>query len=618
MFHLPLIGRHRLSCFRLLLPLLSGAMLVGFSMGCAAQTPAKPSDRAMGRDIFISHCAICHHENSGTRAPLPSVLRQMSGQEILQALQTGVMKAQGSQLTSTEQEAVAHFLARQPRAVRRITTGFCAPGSSPFRIGDAAWNGWGNSATNARFQPASLAGLDREQVKRLKLKWAFGFPAASTVQPTVFGGRVLVGGTSGDVYSLDARRGCINWMFKASAGIRAAISVSADGREAYLGDSGATVYAVAMSSGALIWKTHVEKHPLAVITGAPLLLNGRLYVPVSSGEEGAAINPYYACCTFRGSVVALDASSGKTIWHAYTVPIAPKMTGRNAAGVPTWGPSGAAVWSSPTADVRRHAIYASTGNNYSDPPDSHSDAVVAFDIDTGRMLWSRQVTPNDRWTIACRKSDKANCPPNPGNDYDLGTSPILASLPDGRSLILAAQKSGWVYGLDPDQKGKIVWKVRLAKGGREGGIEWGGAAGEGYAFFPISDWNPSVSSVGGGLIGLRIATGAQIWHASPFHPDCTKIPGCSAAQIGPATLIPGVVFSGSMDGHLRAYDVRNGRVIWDFDTAREFKTIDGVEAHGGSLDKNGPTVCDGMLFAESGNFMGMPGNVLLGFSVDGN
>lgn len=598
-----------------LIPCLAGIVLALCSTGSAAQRLRGVN----GGDVFINHCAVCHHENSGTRAPLPSVLRQMPSQEILEALETGVMKAQGSQLTPEEREAVARFLGGRRRVVRKITTGFCAAGSSPVAA-DPAWNGWSNSATNARFQSAREAGLDRDQVKKLKLKWVFGFPGASTDQSTVFGGRVVVGGMDGSVYSLDARTGCIHWIFKAASGVRAAISVSADGREAYVADGSANVYAITMASGSLIWKTHVDPHPRAGITGAPLLLNGRLYVPVSSGEEGSAVNPYYACCTFRGNVVALDAASGKQIWKAYAIPNAPRRTGKNSVGVPTWGPSGAAIWCSPTADIRRHAIYVGTGNNYSNPSGSHSDAVIAFDMSTGRMLWSRQVTPNDRWTIACLKSQglgRTNCPPNPGDDYDFGTSPILASLPNGKSLILAGQKSGMVYALDPDQKGKIVWQIRVADGGAEGGIEWGGAAGEGRAYFPVSDWRQSIPDAGGGLTALAIGTGAVIWHDGAIPPDCEKIPGCSSAQVGPATLIPGVIFSGSLDGHLRAYDTRNGRIIWDFDTARTYNTVDGIGARGGSLNKNGPVVAGGMLYVESGNFVGMPGNALLAFSING-
>ncbi len=542
----------------------------------------------------------------------------MSSQEILDVLQKGVMKAQGSQLTSSERQEVADFLGGSHRAAPKITTGFCAE-NSPVAAGIANWNGWGNDPENLRFQSASASGLSPEQVRDLKVKWAFGFPETSTVQPTVFDGRVLVGSEGGDVYSLNAKTGCIEWIFKASAGIRSAISVSANGKEAYVGDTDTNIYAINMAKGTLIWKKHVGVHPLARITGAPLLFNGRLYVSVSSGEEGAATNPYYACCTFRGSVVALDAASGKEIWKSYAIRTVPKLTGKNALGILTWGPSGAAIWSTPTADVQRHAIYVGTGNNYSNPGDADSDAIQAFDTNTGHRLWSRQMTPNDRWTVACLRSstfDRTNCPPNPGPDADFGSSPILTTLPNGRSLIIAGQKSGMVYALDPAHEGKLVWEVRIGKGGPEGGVEWGGAAYGGRVFFPVSDWRQSEPNAGGGLVALNAATGATIWRAGPIH-TCDKKRGCSPAQIAPVTVIPGVVFSGSVDGHLRAYDMRNGHVIWDFNTTREFKTVDGIKAHGGSLNKSGPTVADGMLYVDSGSFIGMPGNVLLAFSLDG-
>lgn len=584
----------------------------------AAQLTARQK-RWQGREIFVQHCAVCHHQNSGTRAPLPSALRQMSSQQILQTLQKGAMKAQGSQLTPDQRQAVANFLAGRRRTFPRITTGFCTEKPS-LTGGNVIWNGWGNGADNARFQSASAAGLGQDQVGNLKVKWAFGFPGGARVQPTVFDGRVLVGSNAGSVYSLNSRTGCIQWVFKASASIRAAISVSPNGKIAYVGDANSDVYALKISTGGLVWKKHVGVHSLARITGAPMLSDGRLYVPLSSGEEGSAISPYYACCTFRGGVVALDATSGKEIWHAYAIPTPPKQTGKNALGIPTWGPSGAAIWSAPTADVKRHAIYVGTGNSYSRPSNNFSDAILAFDMNTGRRLWSTQLTPGDNWTLACLRStslDRTNCPPQQGDDVDFGSSPILVTLPNGRNLIVAGQKSGMVYALDPDHDGKLVWKARIGKGGAEGGVEWGGAADGGRAFFPVSDWERSKPRAGGGLFALNATTGATLWHAGPVVGNCGNRRGCSAAQIAPISAIPGVVFSGSMDGHLRAYDMRNGRVIWDFDTARAFKTVDGVPAHGGSLNHNGPVVAGGMLYVQSGSFVGMPGNVLLAFSVDG-
>ncbi|MDE3179733.1 MAG: PQQ-binding-like beta-propeller repeat protein [Acidobacteriota bacterium] len=609
----------RRTVFTQTLLLLCLTLLLLSSAAWGGQAANRKSAWFTGRKVFIQHCAVCHRLNSGTRAPLPSALRQMPAEAILQALRNGVMKQQGSALTADEQEAVARYLGRRGAPPARITTGFCSPGSSPQLQGDPAWAGWGNGITNARFQAGDPGetGADRDWVSRLRLKWAFGFPVPSTVQPVVFGGRVLTGSADGSIYSLDARTGCIYWIFKASSEIRSSISVSPDGRRAFAADSQANVYSINAATGALIWKAHIDPHPLAIITGSPLLYDGRLYVPVSSSEEGAAVNPYYPCCTFRGSLVALDAATGKQIWKTYTVQKTPALTGKNLLGIPTYGPSGAAIWSSPTIDLKRKAIYVATGNNYSHPSGIHSDAVLAFAIETGRIIWSRQVTPNDTWTVACISGDKTNCPHDAGDDYDFGSPPILVKLAGGRNLILAAQKSGMIYAIDPDHERKIVWETRIAKGGAIGGVEWGGAAGDGKAYFPVSDWVQSVPLAGGGLAALRIATGAELWHAKPIRPACLKTPGCSAAQVAPVTAIPGVVFSGSMDGYLRAYDARNGHIFWDADTARAFKTTDGIPAHGGSMNKNGAAVAGGMIFVESGSPQGMPGNVLLAFSVDG-
>ncbi len=376
------------------------------------------------------------------------------------------------------------------------------------------------------------------------------------------------------------------------------------------------MYGVDATTGRLVWKQHVDAHPAARITGSPLLTGGRLFVPVSSGEEGSAADPHYPCCTFRGGVVALEVQTGKQIWKAYTIPDEPHRIGANAIGVPILGPSGASVWSPPTADLKRRAIYVGTGNSYSDPPSLYSDAVVAFDLDTGRMLWSRQLTPRDRWNIGCVVKENTNCPPEPGDDVDFGSPPMLCFLGNGHDLLVIGQKSGVVHALDPDRQGEVVWQTRIGKGGPLGGVEWGGGADQELAYFPLSDWQDAKPEAGGGLFALRIATGEKVWRAAPAKPACAKLPGCSAAEIAPVTVIADVVFSGSMDGHLRAYDARDGSVIWDLDAIREFKTVNGIQARGGSFNATGPTAVDGMLFVQSG-YGDIRGNVLLAFSVDG-
>ncbi len=570
-----------------------------------------------GAKVFTRYCAPCHQQDGDTGAPKLEALRRMTRQDILRTLQSGVMKPEGSRLTPAQQLAVAEYLGTAQTAVAQLTDGGCRGDPDPPSI-ESRWDGWGVDTSNTRFQSPAAAGLTSAQVPSLRLKWAFGFPGASATygQPTAYGGRIFEGSENGTVYSLDAQTGCIYWTFKAGDTVKTAISLDPEGKEAFFGDTGGDVYAVDALNGRLLWKKHVDAHSAARITGSPLFVDHRLYVPVSSGEEGAAVDPAYPCCTFRGSLVALDARTGRFVWKSFTIPDRVKRTGRkNSAGTEMWGPSGAAVWSPPTADLQRHAIYVATGNGYSDPPSPYSDAVIAFDLKTGKMLWSHQLYPNDTWNSGCYAPDKANCPEPPGDDYDFGSPPILKSLPGGRSLLIAAQKSGMVYAIDPDQKGALVWQRRIASGGPLGGIQWGGAADDSMVFYPRSDWDGTKPAAGGGLFALHILTGEIAWSQTPPRPACLKQDGCSAAQMAPITAIPQAVFSGSMDGHLRAYDAQSGKVIWDFNTAKPFKTVNGAQAHGGSLVATGPLVVGGMLYINSGYTNAMDGNVLLAFSV---
>lgn len=591
-----------------------------FALSLATSTRSfatQPATVPNGKAIFNRSCAVCHRPESGTRAPLPTVLHEMTQEAILRTLETGAMRAQGAMLTPVEREAVARYLGKPNAAPPKAGNNPCVP-RTPWNEKESTWNGWSSSSDNSRFQPTVAAGLSHLKVSRLRLKWAFGFPNDSAInsQPTVFAGHLFVGSEDGAVYSLSALRGCTDWTFKALATVRTAPVVDPVARLVFFGDVNGNVYAVQAETGQLIWRRRADPHPAAKITGAPILIADRLYVPVSSSEEGWADNPRYPCCTFRGGVTAFEARTGRELWETHTIPEAPHRTGVNRAGVPTWGPSGGAVWSPPTVDLKRHAIYVGTGNSYSGPPSPYTDAVVAFDMRTGRMLWSQQLIGGDLWNGGCVVKETANCPPDSGPDYDFGSPPILRSLGNGRRLLVIGQKSGVIHALDPDRQGKIVWQVRIGRGGPFGGIEWGGGADQTLAYFPLSDWQPSKSDEGGGLFALRIATGDKVWYAPPPKPACVKLPGCNPALIAPVTVIPGVVFSGSQDGHLRAYDARNGRLLWDFDTLRRFETVNAIAARGGSFMSIAPIVANGMLFVEPGYGM-IRGTVLLAFSVDG-
>jgi polyvinyl alcohol dehydrogenase (cytochrome) len=567
-----------------------------------------------GQDLFQTRCAACHSADNKVSAPLPSTLRQMTWQAILTALETGKMKGIGDAMSATERETLAKSIGTEASPV--APSAHC-PAAAP-RAGGPAWNGWADPA-NTRFQSAKAAGLTAQSAAKLKLKWAFGFPGVTTAfgTPTVVDGRVFVGAADGTVYSLDARTGCTYWAYSAVAGVRVAPVIG--GSSAYFGDLRGNVYALDIATGHLLWKARADEHPLAVITGSPKLEGGRLYVPVSGRDESiAATNPAYECCTFRGSIAAIDAATGKRLWRSYTVAEEPKPTGKNAKGTKTWGPSGAVPWSSPTLDVQKRVLYIGTGVNYSDPPTNTSDAVVAFDMDSGRMLWSRQFTGGDMYNFACVGADKTNCPKDPFVDADFGNSGMLRSLGGGKRIIVVSDKGGTVYGIDPDHEGQILWKKKIAAGGVNGGTMWGGASDEAAAYIGISDFTAGKPEVGGGLLALQLATGEKLWMTPAPKPTCIATPGCSAAQPAPVTVIPGLAFLGSWDGHIRAYETKAGKIVWDFDTARDFEAVNGVQTRGGSINSMAPVVVGGMLYITSGySGTALPGNALLAFSVDG-
>jgi polyvinyl alcohol dehydrogenase (cytochrome) len=596
--------------------LLKVALSVVFVLTLAGiRCSRKPSPPPDGAALFAKNCASCHNAENDMRAPVPEALHQMSRSSILATLKTGRMRWEAKFLSDAKKNAIADYLAA-PASAAMASNAFCARDLDP-PPNPPVWSGWGADVRNRRFQSTSAAGLTRQQVRKLKLKWAFGFPgvAATYGQPTAFQGRLFVGSEDGTVYALDSATGCVWWTYKASATVKTAISIGNHGTTAFFGDTNGIIYALRQEDGSLLWKLHADPHPAARITGSPLLVGTRLYVPVSSGEEGASADPDYPCCTFRGSVVALDATTGKQVWKSYTIDEAPKPTRKGSQGTQYWGPSGAAVWSTPTADLKRRRLYVTTGNNYSSPATPMSDAVVAFDLDTGKKLWSRQFNPRDLWNSGCVAERKGNCPEPRGDDYDFGAPPILQTVA-GRDILLLAQKSGMIWALDPDRHGHLLWKSRIGKGGPLGGVEWGGAADHRYAYYPLSDFDFDNAAVGGGLFAIDLRTGKQVWHADPVKPACLGQYGCSPAQMAPPTAIPGVIFSGSLDGHLRAYDTRDGTVIWDFNTAQEFHTTNGVKAHGGSLNGAGPAIVDGVLYVNTGYTNAMDGNVLLAFAPE--
>jgi polyvinyl alcohol dehydrogenase (cytochrome) len=608
---------------------------ITLALAIAVVIPAASSAQDLdGATFYKRSCAMCH-DGGLNRAPMRDAFLSMTPERVLAAMETGSMVTMANNRTAAERRAIAEFLTGKPFGtalnMSPSPAAMCKAQSAAFDpAAGPRWNAWGFNASNTRFQDAASARLTATDVPRLKLKWAFAFPGdlQSYGQATLAGGRLYVGSWGGKVYSLDASTGCVHWFFDAGAGVRSAISIAEmNGRPvAFFGDMAANVFALDAATGTQLWRVKVDEFPVARVSGSPTFHNGRLYVPLASGEEGAAAVPTYECCRFRGSIVALDAATGMRLWKTYMVD-EPKPTKKNTAGAQLWGPSGVPVWATPAIDTRLNRLYITTGNNYSDPTTTLSDAFVALDLTSGKILWSRQMTTSDAYTAACRLPDKTNCAVSNGPDLDFGASPILVTMGNGRRMLLAGQKSGVVHALDPDAGGEVLWQTRIGRGGTMGGVQWGSATDGTNIYVALSDigrvmltYSTSTDAdpkQGGGMFALRLSDGERVWYTPP--PGCGTRPRCSPAQSAAVSAIPGVAFSGSVDGHMRAYSAANGSILWDFDTIQEYQTVNAVPGRGGSIDGPGPVIGGGMVFINSGypTAGGTPGNVLLAFSVDG-
>lgn len=604
--------------------------LLALALGIAGPNPAA-AQNASGTEVYARNCANCH-DQLNPRIPSKASLQQMPATRIMRALDTGAMMAVAFTMHRDDRRAVAEYLGTPDAVAGPPPSAFCT--DRTVRLAPTpktAWNGWSPAIDNARFQPRAVAGLSADQVKNLKLKWAYGFEGdvSAFAQPTVVDGHVFVGSAGGVVQALRADSGCLKWVYQANGPVRAALlSMPLEGRHALMfGDMTGWFYALDAETGKELWKVQLETHDSTRLTAAATAHDGIIYVPIASWEETRATDPAYPCCTFRGSVVALRAHDGSQVWKTYLVD-PPAESGKNARGTPRFGPSGVGVWATPTIDLKRQRLYITTGDNYSSPATALSDAVVALEMASGRIVWSQQVTKNDAYNSACG-AGTANCPTEKGPDFDFGAPAILTRRADGRDVLLAGQKSGIVFAFDPNDGGAMLWQTRIGKGGTGGGVQWGMASDGRLVYAAVADpgrrrqsdpLNPRRydldPEVGGGVSALRINDGSRQWFSEPIPCPAGAPVGCSPAQPAAVTAIPGVLFSASNDGHLRAHSTEDGRILWDFPTMREFQTVNGVKASGGSIDGPGAVVVDGMVFISSGypRNGGVPGNVLLAFA----
>jgi len=585
-----------------------------------------------GEAMYRTRCAGCH-DGAAPRAPSRFVLQQMRPDHIRQVLVDGVMRAQGSGLSEDQRIDVAQFLAgrRIGAEMAAAEPKMCKGKRAAFDYSlPPAFTGWGLDPQNTHSLSNDRAGITRANAGRLKLKWAFGLPETTKVrsQPSFAGGSIFFGTPTGTVYALDAETGCVRWTYAASAEVRTAIVVSpweagdkVASPLAYFGDTAGHVFAVEAATGKLVWQVSADAHPAARVTGSPVLHEGVLYVPIASFEESSTTNPRYRCCTFRGNIVALDAATGAEKWRRFLID-EPARTGTQDNGTPKFGPAGTPVWAVPALDPARGQLYVATGNNYTSPTTEMSNSVIALNLASGDINWSYQATAGDAWNVACVfKQMSQSCPEEDGPDLDFGTGPVLARDRSGRELVLAGQKAGVTYGLDPDT-GALAWQTRVGRGGVSGGILFGMAASGGTLFAPVSDMPDGKDNgyqLSPGLNAIDIATGSVVWKiAAPG--DCGEgRTDCHAGHSGAVMATDELVIAGADDAHLRIFDAADGKVLWDYDTMRDFDTVNGVAARGGAISgAAAPIALDGRLYVSSGYGFAskMAGNVLLVFEVE--
>lgn len=620
-------------------PFVIASALSGLALAGAALLPAAAQEvhglptgpqtvsRAEAEKLFNERCASCHN-GSVERAPARDQLAQRAPEELVTVMTQGIMRPMAEGLNEAQINAIASYITGKevlPR-VAEVDVNKCAK-ADPINLSAASWNGWSIDKQNSHYQPKP--GLKAGDVGKLKVKWTFAYPGSKNGQVTVIGKRLFVTSNAGKVYSLNADSGCVYWRADIKAGVRTTPIVaknakSPSGYAMYIGDDRMTVHALDAMTGQEIWNLKVESHPRAVITGSPTLYGDVLYQPTSSMEETVTSEAAYACCTFRGAVAAIDVTTGKQLWKTYTLDEAPRPS-RVSQGKQLFGPAGGAIWSAPTIDPKRGLLYVTTGDNYTDVQSKGTDAVIAMDLKTGKVKWINQVTEKDAFIVGCGgkpETRAANCPQEVGPDHDFGSSAILHTAKNGKQVLLAGQKSGVIYAMDPDT-GKTLWRQKLGFGGALGGIEWGIAADQDKVYAPVADQGVPMDRNKAGLYALNVADGKLVWQA-----DAVKPPKCSwQGRCGPGfsaavTVIPGAVFSGSLDGHLRAFDTATGAKLWDFDTAAQpYKTVNGKDAKGGAIDATAPVIVDGVLYQHVG-YSGYAGsargeNVLIAFSPDG-
>ncbi|MBI1340094.1 PQQ-binding-like beta-propeller repeat protein [bacterium] len=612
---------------------------VVMSLAASAQTPETPQKHP-GRTVYEQKCAACHNVPEITRAPAIGALQGLAADTIRFVLTEGIMKTQGATLTPAEFTDVVAYLAAPPAAEGWAEAMMCPPSERGVRLSARRhFTSYGVDAASSRRLRARDAGLRTRDFATLDVDWAIGFPQTTNLRSSpVIVGRTMfyTSPTTRKLLAIDTRSGCAKWVYDHDTGLRTSITLAPLGRGGPLAlftvDARGRLLALDPANGDVHYLVDARHDPGVLVTGAPVVSGDRVIVPISAGDAGSAADDKFECCKAHGAVAALDARTGARLWTWHATEDAKPLGRNNRAGTPMWGPSGVPVWSTPTVDEKRGVVYVTTGENNSLPATETSDAVIALDLATGKPKWIFQALARDVWTIACGgRTPGANCPDPEDSvrlDYDFGAGVLIAKTRAGKEILLAGQKSGDVFALDPDNGGKVIWRRTLGSGSALGGVHWGLASDGTRVFVGLNDPVFTGSErlerkPEPGLFALDITTGETVWSwiAEPACADGrqARFPGCAARYgVSAAPLVvDGAVVAALADGRVYAFDARSGAEVWSHDTLRDYNSRNTISAKGGSIDSHSIFAGDGALFIGSGyGQFGQPaGNALLAFRL---
>jgi polyvinyl alcohol dehydrogenase (cytochrome) len=606
----------------------------------SAQTAdASPAGPHAGEAVYKQYCASCHDIPEATKSPSRETLARMSSGQIVNALITGKMIAQASPLSSAQVSFVSDYLseaavvsddwidAMQCPANRRTPKLDVTPTVSTF----------GFDLRNRRNLSYTQAGLKPADFANLEVAWVVAFPDAVTMrsQAAVVGDTIFlpVGESKNRVFAFniaDKAKPCILWVFTGERAIRTSTGygVRKDGKPIVLvGDMGAMTIALDAKTGKKLWEAHTGLFAGSISTATPVLVGDKVIAPSSQYEIMMAGQDNHVCCKIHGGVSAVDAMTGKIVWQGHTMEDAKPIKDRGD-GQMLWGPAGAPIWNSPSIDVKRNRLFVGTGEANSAPAHKNTDALISFDLTTGKILWAYQATADDVFNVGCGPNGGAkNCTKDTVfRDVDFGASTILATKPDGKDIVVAGQKSGTVWAMDPET-GAVVWKTHIGTGGPNGGIHWGIAVDDTHVYAPISYPGRSIpgqevpADLKPGLYAVNLKDGTIDWKFE-VKADCTDarkkfVPRCSSlfGLSGAPTVIGDHIVTGGLDGRLYVVDRKTGALVAQYDTARDFETVNGIKGNGASIDNASIIAVNGLLIMNSGYglFGQGAGNVTIAF-----